>query len=614
MGLPLLDISIVTYNSQHHLPVLIESLLVQDMDLENITLLIHDNASTDDTLVTLQKLLAPHKNKFRGVYVNEGKENLGFGRAHNSVVIKGDSQFVLILNPDTELATDCLSILLREAQQVGSNAVAWEARQVPYEHPKVYNPITMDVPWSSASCWLIRRDAFDRVGGFDRHIFLYGEDVDLSWRLQDICGSIRYVPKAVVLHNTYREPDEIKPAQLIGDVRSNLYLRTRYGSWRDIGYGVLMHIGMILDFSVQRTWLFRAVMVKGLLRYLLLFRHFRNYPARRRPRNFLGWQYSPVRLGVFHDCRQVLALRQKPKVSVLIRTIGRKALLSQALTTLANQTYPYLEVVVVEDGPETLQDFLSNYSNLEINYRALGENRGRCVAGNEAMAMASGEYFVFLDEDDLFFADHIEQLVVAVTSTKNAKVAYSFAFEIPSAYEQEEGNQTMVSEGEYLSRFKEPFSFLRLLHHNYIPIHTLLFHHSLYKECGGFDPELDNNEDWNLWVRFAIQCRPFICVPKTTALYRVPIYSDDNQVRHERLLYYQDLARKKQAALVVTLKVGEILDQVVNVDVVLGLRETLMRRFPHSRQLLRVCGRYYDVLQRIRIRMRVKRFKANNTP
>ena len=91
--------------------------------------------------------------------------------------------------------------------------------------------------------------------------------------------------------------------------------------------------------------------------------------------------------------------------------------------------------------------------NLEIHYKALGKNQGRCMAGNEAMSMASGDYFVFLDEDDLFFADHIEQLVAAIAATANAKISYSYAFEIPTAYSCEEGRLTIVEEGAWVSRF-----------------------------------------------------------------------------------------------------------------------------------------------------------------
>lgn len=54
-----------------------------------------------------------------------------------------------------------------------------------------------------------------------------------------------------------------------------------------------------------------------------------------------------------------------------------------------------------------------------------------------------------------------------------------------------------------------------------MPIQNVLFRKSVYEKHGGFDLEIDHQEDWNLWCRYA-QEGDFVHVPKTTALYRVP--------------------------------------------------------------------------------------------
>ena len=69
-------------------------------------------------------------------------------------------------------------------------------RQIPYEHPKAYDPVTLDTPWVSGAATLFRREAFEAVGGFDDAIFMYGEDVDLSWRLR-ARGLAPHLPAAV---------------------------------------------------------------------------------------------------------------------------------------------------------------------------------------------------------------------------------------------------------------------------------------------------------------------------------------------------------------------------------------------------------------------------------
>ena len=63
----------------------------------------------------------------------------------------------------------------------------------PYEHPKIYDPVTQEAQWSSGAAFAIRCEVYERLGGFDEKIFMYGEDVDLSWRLRSFGYKIRYV-------------------------------------------------------------------------------------------------------------------------------------------------------------------------------------------------------------------------------------------------------------------------------------------------------------------------------------------------------------------------------------------------------------------------------------
>ena len=57
-----------------------------------------------------------------------------------------------------------------------------------------------DVDWVSGACFLVRREAWDEVGGFDPSYFMYMEDVDLCWRLGRAGWRVRYEPRAEVLH------------------------------------------------------------------------------------------------------------------------------------------------------------------------------------------------------------------------------------------------------------------------------------------------------------------------------------------------------------------------------------------------------------------------------
>ncbi|GAG19817.1 unnamed protein product, partial [marine sediment metagenome] len=194
-------------------------------------------------------------------------------------------------------------------------------------------------------------------------------------------------------------------------------------------------------------------------------------------------------------------------------------------------------------------------------YRALGKNRGMAIAGNEAMRHATGEYLVFLDEDDEFFADHVEQLVAELLRFKS-KVAYSLAFEVPT--KSGKNRDGIVAEGEYKTVYNQPFSLFTLFHHNFMPNLTVMFHRSLFEKYGGMDPELDAMDDWNLWVKYATKVKNFTFLPKTTAMYRVPIDPKEYDKRFEYIKSFYDLARKKQDHLNINTTVGEIANEYSN--------------------------------------------------
>jgi hypothetical protein len=106
--------------------------------------------------------------------------------------------------------------------------------------------------------------------------------------------------------------------------------------------------------------------------------------------------------------------------------------------------------------------------------------------------------------------------------------------------------------------FRQPFSRTLLWHHNFMPIQTVLFQRKLYETYGGFDPELDNLEDWNLWVRYSLK-HDFLMVPKVTSLYRVPAAADKALQRQAVLDDYYGKAQAKHALLKIEMSPPEIL-------------------------------------------------------
>ena len=483
-----IDVSIVTYNSEKHLENLIDSLSKQDIGSEKLNVRFVDNDSTDSTRERLKEFASRYGAHFGHFEVIENPRNVGFGRGHNLAAERGSAPFLFILNPDTRLYPDCMSELMAQAVDGEETVGVWEPRQVPYEHPKQYDPVLMEPPWCAGAAMLVRRSAFEAARGFDRRIFIYCEDVDLSWRLRRTGWRLRYVPSACVRHDTYDAPNQIKPDQFLYGILGNLLLRARYGSLREIVAGWLMFVAVLFGpkhFPRQRERLLRIW-----LAYARRFTHFLSFRRKTPGVEFHGWDFAPVRDGAFHEVVPYQDIDAPPLVSVLVRTIGRKAQVRRALQSIANQTWRNLEVVLVEDGPATLDSTVSEFAHLTITYVPLGVNRGRCHAGNVAMERASGEYFCFLDEDDEFYADHIEQLFVALRNS-SAKAVYSNSFEVKTEWDDQ---FNIVREGTRNVVYDEEFSFVEMSRRNITPICCVLFSRQLYETCGGLDPQLENLE------------------------------------------------------------------------------------------------------------------------
>lgn len=127
-------------------------------------------------------------------------DNLGSAAGHNRLARTHGDELIVILNPDAMIAPLAIGYLAQvlEDPRVGSA----EARQVPLEHPKQYDPRSFDTEWSSTACMMTSREAFDRVGGFDsKTFFLYCDDVDYSWQLRLHGYHLKYVPWATVFHD-----------------------------------------------------------------------------------------------------------------------------------------------------------------------------------------------------------------------------------------------------------------------------------------------------------------------------------------------------------------------------------------------------------------------------
>lgn len=193
----------VTYNSSRVLPDMLASTPT------DTPVILVDNASNDRT--ALRELADRPK-----VTLIECPVNIGFGPACNRGAEGVETEFLLFLNPDTRLAPDALDQLIAAAD-AHPEAVAFNPRfEDDAGHPAFKRschllPRRRWMPKGtpdrdrtlivlSGAALMVRRSAFEAIGGFDPAIFLFFEDDDLSLRLSRL-GSLRLVRAALVTHS-----------------------------------------------------------------------------------------------------------------------------------------------------------------------------------------------------------------------------------------------------------------------------------------------------------------------------------------------------------------------------------------------------------------------------
>ncbi len=197
--------------------------------------------------------------------------------------------------------------------------------------------------------------------------------------------------------------------------------------------------------------------------------------------------------------------QELPLVSIICRSIGRADLV-QALAAVAAQTYPNLEIILVDALGKGLGDVASHCGKARLVQIGNGQRYRRAAAANAGLDAATGEYLLLLDDDDWIAPNHIESLVNRLRSEVQYKAAYS-------------NTQKTDHSGKICKHvFGNAFDPVLLMRDNFIPIHAMLFQRSLLAHCR-FDEAFDIYEDWDFWLQLN-QHTAFAHVDAITAFYR----------------------------------------------------------------------------------------------
>ncbi len=276
-------------------------------------------------------------------------------------------------------------------------------------------------------------------------------------------------------------------------------------------------------------------------------------------------------------------------VSVIVPCYNGAPFLEATLRSALAQTYPEVEVVVIDDGstdssPEIAQRFPVRY----IRQR----NRGLAEARNAGIRASRGTYIVFLDADDRLKPEGIEVGVRALELRPDCAIAV--------------GDHVFISgDGSFLghSNKVDPLHshYEALLKSNFIEmISSVLFRRRVFDELGGFDTTLPVSEDYELYLRIARE-RPICCHPVVVAEYR----------RHEG-----NISLNSERMLTITLQVLKDQEKYIGDDS--GRRQAYREglrtwRKQYGRQLAAELARSFSTLEMNHLQRKL-RLLANHYP
>lgn len=206
-------------------------------------------------------------------------------------------------------------------------------------------------------------------------------------------------------------------------------------------------------------------------------------------------------------------------VSVILRTTGeRPEYLKECLYSLVTQTHKNLDVMVICDSNNEglincTKEGLKHFDHL-LSYRFFNifSNGKRAVPLNYGLKRVKGEYICFLDDDDIFFPDHLSLLVFELSKNDEIGCCYSG---VQKAHQFWQGNHYKTKMIAISHNY--PFSICRLQYQSFIPNNAFLFRSDLLKNkdlC--FDENLNYFEDWDFLIKLSTLTK-FKHIPKITA-------------------------------------------------------------------------------------------------
>ncbi|MEB5933436.1 glycosyltransferase [Pseudomonas mosselii] len=477
---PLLSVVIPTYNYGRYLAQCVQSVLDQGVD--DIEILVLDNASSDDTPGVMAAFAANPKVRYI-----RNRYNYGPGHNWRNGLRIAQGRYFTFLSADDYLNPGHLSRLLPTLESnphvaVGYTGIRWvDGAGQPLNQPRhpgyrngdyvggrneVADLLIHDL-YMTPSAVIYRREAFCSV-----------------WKPGNSYGAGDW---EMVVQMAERHPDfaYVDTPGVSYRWHGAQYSTQFYASSEPL-MGHLAIAEGVFERGAQHHLHGREREVAGhLKRRLSLYPHEHEAELGARVRQLC------------QRLEQQAQEQEQSLFSIILTTYNRPQLLKDALDSIARQSCRDFEVVLVNDNGDPVESLLVDYE-FPITYIRQGRNGGPAAARNAALKLARGRYVVYLDDDDLYLPEHLQALAKALTDHPDS-VVYTDAVFIQETIAA--GKRTEVAREHRYPH--ESYSRERLLVNNYIPVNTFACPRALALAVGDFDEALAGLEDWDFLMRLS---------------------------------------------------------------------------------------------------------------
>lgn len=215
-------------------------------------------------------------------------------------------------------------------------------------------------------------------------------------------------------------------------------------------------------------------------------------------------------------------------VSVIVPVYNRTEFICSALQSIANQEYPHIETIVVDDGSEIdIKNFIDkNYPLAKVTF-IKKTHTGLSDTLNFGIDHAKGEFLAFLDDDDLWHPHMISSAINKIEEKKMDLAAVGYR------YFQQALDPTQLYD--HFEIVDSPSSELLkdLIRNNLFPVNTIVVRRELIQKIGGFNVKMNAAMDWDLWVRMIASNVKLVFVNECLTFIRV---HENNMSRNDALM------------------------------------------------------------------------------